>query len=60
MYTAKSGSSQDDKRQKQQKFTLPKWAKTFWKAYFILFGLVCLMFLLISLGWMGYMPSFEE
>ena len=60
MYTAKSDLSQNDTKKKQSKDTWPKWAKTFWKVYFILFGLVCLMFLLISLGWMGYMPSFAE
>ena len=60
MYTAKSGSSHDDTKKRPSKGSLPKWAKTFWKVYSILFGLVCLMFLFISLGWMGYMPSFAE
>ena len=60
MYTVKSGSSQDDKKEKRNMMNLPGWAKVFWKVYFILFGLVCLIFLLISLGWMGYMPSFAE
>ena len=60
MYTAKSGLSKNGQQQSQQKSTFPKWAKIFWKVYFILFGLVCLMFFLISLGWLGYMPSFAE
>ena len=60
MYTAKSDLSQNGIKKKQSGSILPKWAKTFWKVYFILFGLVCLMFLFISLGWMGYMPSFAE
>ena len=60
MYTAKNAASQGGKRNKTSGGSFPKWAKIFWKVYFILFGLVCLMFLLISLGWMGYMPSFAE
>ena len=60
MYNAKSGSSPNNNKEKQPQTTWPKWAKTFWKVYFILFGVVCLMFLFISLGWMGYMPSFAE
>ena len=60
MYSAKTGSSQNSQKHKQHKDTWPKWAKTFWKVYFILFGIVCLMFFFISLGWMGYMPSFAE
>ena len=60
MYSAKSAASQGAAKHKTSGGTLPKWAKVFWKAYFILLGLVCLIFLLISLGWMGYMPSFAE
>lgn len=60
MYSAKSGSSQNDHNKKQAKTDKPKWVKTFWKVYFILFGIVCLMFFCISMGWMGYMPSFAE
>ena len=60
MYTAKSGASNGAKRERKHTLNLPKWAKAFWRVYFILFGLVCLMFLFISLGWMGYMPSFAE
>ncbi|MBQ1744442.1 MAG: hypothetical protein II046_05820, partial [Clostridiales bacterium] len=60
MYTVKSGSSENHAKRKQATASWPKWAKTFWKVYFILFGLVCLMFFFISLGWMGYMPSFAE
>ena len=60
MYTAKNAASQGGRRNKTSGDSFPKWAKIFWKVYFILFGLVCLIFLLISLGWMGYMPSFAE
>lgn len=60
MYSAKSGSSQNDSKNRQAKTASPKWVKTFWKVYFILFGIVCLMFFCISMGWMGYMPSFAE
>ena len=60
MYTAKSAAAQGGKNHKSFGESFPRWAKIFWKVYFILFGLVCLMFLLISLGWMGYMPSFAE
>lgn len=58
MVTAKSVSSQNGPNKKQLKSSLPNWAKTFWKVYAILFGIVCLMFFFISMGWMGYMPSF--
>lgn len=37
-----------------------KWIKPFWIAYGAIFGLAVLVFLLISLGWLGYMPSFAE
>ena len=31
-----------------------------WAAFGILWGVVALYFLLLSLGWLGFMPSFEE
>ena len=31
-----------------------------WKAFGIFMGLIVIMFVLISLGWLGYMPSLEE
>ena len=34
--------------------------KWFWIAYFSILGLVILLFASISLGWVGFMPSFEE
>ena len=37
-----------------------KWIKPFWIAFGSLAGLIVLIFILISLGWMGYMPSFAE
>ena len=60
MYTVNSRSSQSDNKQKKASGQLPKWISIFWKTYFILFGIICLMFFCISMGWMGYMPSFAE
>ena len=37
-----------------------KWIKPFWTAYAIGAGIILLLFILISLGWIGYMPSFSE
>lgn len=39
---------------------MKKSVRTFWRIYFSLVALVCLMFFFISMGWMGYMPSFSE
>ena len=36
------------------------WIKKFWIVYLCLVGFVCLIFFFISMGWMGYMPSFAE
>lgn len=57
MYTVKSL----EKKNKGQKSTgRSKWIKPFWICYFSIIGLLALFFLLISLGWIGYMPSFTE
>ncbi|MBQ3850966.1 MAG: penicillin-binding protein, partial [Bacteroidales bacterium] len=57
MYTVKSL----EKKNKGQKNTgRSKWIKPFWICYFSVIGLLALFFLLISLGWIGYMPSFTE
>ncbi len=57
MYTVKSL----EKKNKGQKSTgRSKWIKPFWICYFSVIGLLALFFLLISLGWIGYMPSFTE
>ena len=57
MYTVKSL----EKKNKVQKNTgRSKWIKPFWICYFSVIGLLALFFLLISLGWIGYMPSFTE
>ena len=37
-----------------------RWIKPFWICYFSIIGLLALLFILISLGWIGYMPSFTE
>ena len=37
-----------------------KWIKPFWICYFSIIGILFLFFILISLGWIGYMPSFTE
>lgn len=37
-----------------------RWIKPFWIAYGSFAGLLFIIFLFISLGWMGYMPSFSE
>lgn len=37
-----------------------KWIKPFWTVYGICAGIIVLLFILISLGWVGYMPSFTE
>ncbi len=42
------------------KETRSKWIKPFWIFYGSCAGIVVLLFILISLGWIGYMPSFNE
>ena len=36
------------------------WVKKFWKWYFISLGVLMLFFIALSLGWLGFMPSFDE
>lgn len=36
------------------------WVKKFWKWYFISLLLIALFFAALSIGWLGFMPSFEE
>lgn len=38
----------------------PAYVKTMWKAFAALWLAVVLFFFLLSLGWLGFMPSFEE
>lgn len=57
MYNSKSSS---DKRDNGKNATRSRWIKPFWITYFSLVGLVVVIFTLISLGWLGYMPSFNE
>ena len=57
MYIVKSS----EKKNNGQKNTgRSKWIKPFWICYFSIIGIIALFFLLISLGWIGYMPSFTE
>ncbi len=37
-----------------------QWVKWFWKWYFISLLIIALFFTALSLGWLGFMPSFEE
>ena len=57
MYNAKSSGKDNAKASNGER---SRWIKPFWRAYFILAGIVVLIFTLISLGWLGYMPSFTE
>jgi penicillin-binding protein 1A len=36
------------------------WLKRFWIAFAVFLVLIVLMFLAMSMGWLGFMPSFEE
>lgn len=40
--------------------TKSRWIKPFWMAYGCFAAIILLMFILVSLGWVGYMPSFTE
>lgn len=42
------------------KETRSRWIKPFWIAYGCFTAIILLMFILVSLGWVGYMPSFTE
>ena len=48
------------KKSKKEEVSLNQWKKRFWTAYFSIFAGIVLLFILISLGWLGFMPSFEE
>ncbi|MEI6853837.1 MAG: transglycosylase domain-containing protein, partial [Bacteroidota bacterium] len=37
-----------------------KYVKFLWVLYFSIFGLIVLLFTTISLGWLGFMPTFED
>lgn len=36
------------------------WVKWFWKRYFLFLAFLAVFFFLLSMGWLGFMPSFEE
>jgi penicillin-binding protein 1A len=38
----------------------PNWVKWLWRSYFGIIGVLLILFFLISMGWLGFMPSFEE
>lgn len=38
----------------------PDWVKWLWRVYTGSIGLLIIVFFLISMGWLGFMPSFEE
>ena len=57
MYTVKSSEKKNNGQKNTGK---SKWIKPFWICYFSIIGIIALFFLLISLGWIGYMPSFTE
>ncbi len=42
------------------KFDSKKIIKYFWITYFSILGLIVFLLFLISMGWLGFMPSFEE
>lgn len=50
-------AKEKNKTQKKSKSTARKW---FWSIFLIAWGIVILLFTFISLGWLGFMPSFEE
>lgn len=56
----KSDNSSLNNSEKPKKTTMNKGIKLFWKIYFAFIGIICLMFFFISMGWLGYMPSFSE
>lgn len=48
------------KKSKSEGVSLNYWKKRFWIAYFSIFVFVILLFISISAGFLGFMPSFEE
>lgn len=55
-----STTNQKTKRKSNNSSERSKWIKPFWVCYLSLLGIIALLFLFISLGWIGYMPSFTE
>ena len=55
-----NSQSQQKQRKTTQDTQRSKWITPFWIAYVSLLGFLMLLFILISLGWIGYMPSFTE
>ncbi|MBQ3740125.1 MAG: transglycosylase domain-containing protein [Bacteroidales bacterium] len=55
-------NSQSQQKQKNngQNTKLSGWIIPFWITYVSILGFLMLLFILISLGWIGYMPSFTE
>ncbi|MEI6748876.1 MAG: penicillin-binding protein 1A [Bacteroidales bacterium] len=45
---------------KKKELKMGDWLKRFWKAFAATLVLIILMFFAISMGWLGFMPSFEE
>lgn len=48
------------KKSKNNPADIILWRKRFWKAYLVVFIFIILLFTSISLGLLGFMPSFEE
>ena len=44
----------------QSKKEKPKYIKTIWWIFAGLWGFIILFFTFLSMGWLGFMPSFEE
>ncbi|MBR4738915.1 MAG: hypothetical protein IK058_02825, partial [Bacteroidales bacterium] len=38
----------------------PQYIRTMWRVFGGLWAFIVIFFLLLSLGWLGFMPSFEE
>lgn len=47
-----------NKTKKTNEFSF--YIKRLWKLYFVFLGLLTIFFFFLSLGWLGFMPSFEE
>ena len=56
----KNASSSEKKKSKKKQLTKSKWIKPFWIAYTSGVTLLILVFVFISAGWLGFMPSFVE
>ncbi|MCQ2269956.1 MAG: penicillin-binding protein [Bacteroidales bacterium] len=57
-----SGNKKSSKGSKSNKSSWPKskWIKPFWIFYGSCVGVLFIIFALISLGWLGFMPSFAD